>query len=310
MSTSPSAIIRNLPTWGNVSELASELTATSLDTSTTSLHLRAPGHNHKFRTMTCSVCGNTHRFEMRCKDRLCPSCAHKRMMAYARELTTRLTAELRRGRALRLMTLTTRYYSTLDRAYQHASGALARIRRHKDWKKYVDASVVGVEITARSTVQRTLDSGRRAERARWRVHFHILFSGRYFDQELLSESWRRATGDEYIVDIRSVYSDVRGAVMEMCKYPFKPADVRSWSSGMQQTYGTFIAGKRLLRTSGEWYGIVWPDAPPYECLCCGSSEWVYGSYGDGSESSERSPTWERIALARRSELAVAVELRS
>ena len=52
------------------------------------------------------------------------------------------------------------------------------------------------------------------------------------------------------------------------KYPFKPADTKTWDYADIDTFNEFMKGKRLYRTFGSWYGdtMVTKD---HLCPSCG-----------------------------------------
>jgi hypothetical protein len=89
----------------------------------------------------------------------------------------------------------------------------------------------------------------------WHYHAHILaFRRAWYAQEELLEQWQRITdGAGAVVDIREA-QDFRGAVAEVVKYSFKPANVEKWTV---QQVAEFNALRRLKLSDcyGELRGL-------------------------------------------------------
>lgn len=178
------------------------------------------------------------------------------MLRYSDKLAHKVAEVQRASKHIRLVTLTGRYYPTLEESFSHVQVAFSKLRRHKSWSDYVDGGGVSFEITA-------CGEG-------FRTHLHGLIEGRYFPQEELVSEWHSVTGDEYVVDIRYVSGGGRGAALEVCKYPFKPSDVASWTDGQKQEFNDFLKGRRLFTTFGTWYGESMISRYKFSCPYCKS----------------------------------------
>jgi len=86
----------------------------------------------------------------------------------------------------------------------------------------------------------------------WHPHLHVLFEGRYIPQKLAAKQWLKATGDSFIVDIRTV-STSKGAAFYVAKYASKALSSRVWkdSSRLQEAIIT-LYGRRTFSTFGTF----------------------------------------------------------
>lgn len=230
---------------------------TSLDTPYISSEISRD--KHAFITADCTKCGHTVVIPVWCGDRLCPTCAKARAMKYSRYLHNKIDNILARKEWVRFITLTVRNESDLSCAFKKLTDGFRRLKDRNIWKNNVKGGVLSVEI---SFVRG------------WHVHIHALFEGGYIDQADLSRAWRDVTPDKsYIVDIRAIRCR-KGAIREMAKYPFKPADVHNLTSGARVEFDRFMKGRRLYRTFGSWYGEKM-RATHSECPNCGAIDSFY-----------------------------------
>lgn len=186
-----------------------------------------------------------------CRDRLCPRCQQHR----GREAATRIAALVSGWPSCRFATLTLRHRdgplsAELDRLHL----AFKAIRKTPEWHTRVNAGVWSIEVT------------RNSQTKRWHAHVHLLYRGEFFPQKLLSELWKKITGDSEIVDVRAV-PDREKTARYIAAYVSKPADVERWSEGEICEYAAAMHGRRLLHTFGKAHGSnVDPpvDAEPIE----------------------------------------------
>jgi hypothetical protein len=197
-------------------------------------------YHHPFASMYCLECGGILKIPIWCGDRLCPICAKQRARKYAKYLKVKVKGILANRRRVRFITLTVRNTWKIDYGFKNLRTAFTRLRGRTLWKDNVLGGCYGIEVT---------NDGNG-----WHVHLHIFYDGKYIDHESLSHVWSEVTGDNsFIVDIREV-KDYRGAIRELAKYPFKPADVDKWSEVDRKEFGKFMYNRRLFEKFGSWYG--------------------------------------------------------
>jgi len=222
-------------------------------------HSRELDHveGHGYLTMYCG-CGETYLAPIRCGDRLCQICTRSRALRYADKIAHKVEYLRRTGKHPRFLTLTNPYYPTLEEAYKVAKDSFAKLRRHKDWKRYVDGGVATFEVTN--------------NKDGWRVHIHTIIEGGYYPQKEVSQAWEKATGNAFVVDIRLIRGDSMEAVKELCKYPFKPSNVRTWTDRQKEDFRSIMNGKRLVSTFGTWFGETMITKYKMVCPVCGSDQ--------------------------------------
>ncbi|KKL67274.1 hypothetical protein LCGC14_2136620 [marine sediment metagenome] len=147
-----------------------------------------------------------------CKLRWCPSC-HASKGHHVREYL-RQFIDANRDTRLRLVTLTLRHSpdplrDQLDRLRK----AFRRLRQRKFWKSCVAGGIGTIEI-------------KRTDAGEWHPHLHIVATGRFIDQDLLSREWLQVTANSRIVDVREVYTH-RAAIEYLCKYVTKPPPIEN-----------------------------------------------------------------------------------
>lgn len=175
----------------------------------------------------------------RCRDRLCPVCSRIKGI----QTEARIKEAVQRMNSVRFFTLTIQSHGkTLNEAERDLRNGFREIRRLKAWKKYVVAGIWTVEIKRGETP------------GTWNCHIHMLADGKYFPQSELSDAWKQATGDSFIVDIRKVQS-VDKAASYVTKYIAKPGDFRSMSDEDLIEFAKAVKGKRMFGTFGKLHGM-------------------------------------------------------
>lgn len=214
---------------------------TSLDKALhkSAVNLKRPMQLHEFLHVVCTDCGHKIDIPITCGDPFCVVCAKWKQRKYRNYIRQKIGGMVDRGQKLRMMTLTIKNTNDLAAGYDKLREDFTRLRRRNIWTRNVKAAVAGFEVT---------NSG-----SGWHVHVHIFYDGRFIRQQDLSRVWLSVTGDSKIVDIRAIH-DVHGALKEVMKYPFKPADARNWSDRERGEYCSVMAGKRRYTTYGAWYG--------------------------------------------------------
>lgn len=170
-----------------------------------------------------------------CRDRLCPTCAHRR----ARHTFHRLRAAVEPMDSPRFATLTLKHkHEPLFLTLARLRGGLNTLRRCPVWSQSVVGGVYSVEV------KRNADTGC------WHAHLHLVIDGGFIAQKRLSEAWHAATGDSFIVDIRAVHSR-RDVVSYITKYISKPADLSGWPRACVEEYARDMAGVRCVQSFGN-----------------------------------------------------------
>lgn len=174
-----------------------------------------------------------------CHDRWCLPCGRTR----GRTIANNVLAYIQFKR-LRFMTLTLRHRDepladSLDRLYN----SFTKLRRSKDWRRYVNGGAAFVEI------KHGLD------RKTWHPHIHAIVEGRYYPHELLKAGWLKVTGDSYVVDIRPVTSDEH-LLHYVTKYVSKPlhGSVYATEDTLQEAI-IAMHGRRTCLTFASWRGL-------------------------------------------------------
>lgn len=174
-----------------------------------------------------------------CKDRFCTPCANARSRFIADALYEHIAKQ-----RVRFMTLTIKTNdSPLWVHLQHLYESFKRLRTSKLWHKCVKGGIAFLEIKYQEHTQR------------WHPHFHILLHGTYIGKRGLSAAWLKATGDSYIVDIRSV-DDKSKASSYVVKYATKPLH-SSFVNKPQRLIEAMMAlkARRTIIAFGDWHRI-------------------------------------------------------
>ncbi len=183
-----------------------------------------------------------------CRDRLCPTCQAQR----ARHVALRASAIIGSYNAPRFLTLTIAADGgALSSRLDHLMTSYRKLRRSRAWQAHFSGGVATVEV------KRNLDSGN------WHVHLHAIVEGEFWAQREISDAWRDATGDSFIVDIRAVH-DRDECAKYIAKYISKAADLYAWPDAAIREFAIAMAGRRLLMTFGQSHGRVLDEAPKSE----------------------------------------------
>jgi hypothetical protein len=184
----------------------------------------------------------------RCHDRFCLPCGAERSRVIAANVLERLGKAPARFLTLTLAARDEPLADTVTRLYK----CFARLRTRKLWKQSVTGGVAFLEV-------------KRSRDARhWHVHLHALVQGRYLHNHALSATWRKITGDSYVVDIRLVTSH-DNATRYVAKYASKPLDPTTTRDPAALSEAIVaLTGRRLCLTFGTWRGVSLTDPPDPE----------------------------------------------
>lgn len=174
-----------------------------------------------------------------CHDRFCLPCANTRSHVIAGNVIDHL-----KNRKARFLTLTLK---STDESLAHLIDKLthdfARLRTFKKWKQRVDGGVAFIEIKWVP------------DRERWNVHLHMLVTGSYFPQKLLSHLWYRATGTSIIVDVRFAANN-QATTRYIAKYASKPMNAVIFRCEEKLDESILaLKGRRLCTTFGNWRDV-------------------------------------------------------
>jgi len=218
------------------------------------------------REFETKCCGKIYYAEMSCNLRTCPFCARKRMLERTRKVVKfvkSLDANREKyGHRLRFITFG---YGTKDGV-----------------KEGVKKSLKAFELIRRNLLENQRSKERKTKGCVWSVelgpenlsiHIHVLYWGKYIPQRVLSDEWKRLTGNFY-VDIRYAKNKSKkkkglwGVVLEATKYVTKGLINLDTETAFRIERELFNV--RTFGTSGIFYGKIKPEKPV--CPFCGSDE--------------------------------------
>lgn len=196
---------------------------------------------------------------VRCRDRLCPTCAFARSMK-TRERAKDLVASMD---CIRFITLTMPHSDRpLLVQLQIIRSAFTRLRKSAIWKRCVTGGVGTIEITFNVRTRQ------------WHPHFHALLDGDFMPHAELREAWRVALNNAEGVEILGpndrpiVHIEAIGgrsaSVQYITKYVTKPGDVLAWDDATIAEFASALAGARTLSTFGNLHGRKLDAADPNE----------------------------------------------
>ena len=185
----------------------------------------------------------------RCKRHYCPDCAAERAARISRQTEARILEAMKtvRGR-LCFLTLTNKNAPTLAGGLAKIKKDFKNFKRTKAFKQHIKGYFGGFEYTFNS---KTND---------FHVHLHlIVMRGEFWNQSDISDAWREATGDSFVVDIRQV-RDLHKGVKELCKYIVKPLDLRTMPDDRFREVVEMKKGTRMFISGGCFYNVKLDEA--------------------------------------------------
>lgn len=216
-----------------------------------------------------------------CHDRMCPMCADRRARRNAIAIAA-LVAKMDRPRfiTLTLASSDAPLGDQIDRLY----AAFRKLRGWKAWKARCRGGIFANE----NTLNLDIASG---DYGRFHPHLHLIVDGEYFDQKFLSELWRKATGDSFIVDIRAVTPERIGYLAKStaaaeakriadelahnakATRKRKGVPISEWPREKIREYAAALHGRRLMSTFGTMHAVeVDPDPEAEELFEKSASE--------------------------------------
>lgn len=187
---------------------------------------------------------------VRCRDRLCPLCAHRR----AKEAARRYGEAVARMDATRHLVLTAAAIDApLAEQLADLRRAMRRLRASLSWRHRVRGGVYSIEIT------------RNKKTGRWHPHCHLIVDGEFYPQAQLVKDWQAALASSGcwasvhreqppVVHASAVHARHQLAKY-IAKYVSKPADISSWPRDSICEYAVALRGVRVLHTFGNLHGV-------------------------------------------------------
>lgn len=187
---------------------------------------------------------NRYRFRASyCGDRMCIPCCRARSLVVQERLK-----QLIGNHRVRLLTFTRKATDrTLADALDDLRTPFFNVRQSLLWRSSVKGGASFIEVK------------RGRDGVRWHVHLHCLIVGTWIDVKELKALWFNATGDSFVVDVRTgknrdefigyaaAYAG-KGWGREMLDDP----------EGLRECV-TALGGRRLFSTFGEWWGRSFDD---------------------------------------------------
>lgn len=187
---------------------------------------------------------------IRCRDRLCPLCAHRR----ARDAAAKYGRAVGMMGAARHLVLTAPAVDApLAEQLRDLRAAVKRLRQADGWRQAVIGGVYTVEIT------RNKSSGL------WHPHVHLVVDGHFYPQRQACSEWRAALAGRgawksmapdapVIVHISAVHNRHQLAKY-IAKYIAKPAGIGGWPEAAVCELATATHGVRMMHTFGSLHGV-------------------------------------------------------
>lgn len=253
MTTAPTLFAPDRPKWPTTlpaqSTLQNHLHASTADTRTRTVlaFLEDPNPRARRRAFRMADCAQTIRFYLqpdghavrpwlsRCKDRLCPFCAHERVTQVAQRIAQAVAA-MKQPRTV-ILTLKDAP-RTLQDALQSLRVAFGKLRRTPLWRSTAKWGIYVTEIT------------RNQAAGTWHPHIHLVYDGSFLPHAQLSRTWCTITGGAKIVWVAAV-TNTTAIANELAKYIAKAPNQHLLSPSEIREYATATAAARLLQTFGR-----------------------------------------------------------
>lgn len=144
----------------------------------------------------------------------------------------------------RAITLTLQHQAgPLQHQIDRLMDAWKNLRRQQSWKAAVKGGFYSLEIT------------RNNQNGMWHPHLHVIVTGSYYDQKVLSRAWDKASGGSSITYIQAIH-DIEKTGNYISKYVTKPDVIAEWKSTVLIEYADAIRGRRLFHTFGTMHNLI------------------------------------------------------
>jgi hypothetical protein len=185
----------------------------------------------------------------RCHLRWCPLCEITDRWA----TTQNVKAAMMESKTVRFMTLTLKHSSNrLDDQIDHLYDSFRRLKRQKSFKEHVKGGIWFFQI-------KWIDSSQE-----WHPHLHILWTGRYYPQDVLSEAWRKASSGSWIVDVRQI-KDIEKTADYVARYATSPCNLCHIPENLAIIVYDSLFGRRIKGSFGIWKDVELVAKPPDDC---------------------------------------------
>jgi hypothetical protein len=201
---------------------------------------------------TSLVCSNGHSFkpivDYRCHLPFCPDCwevkSHRELARQLPKFLQALKDNPRLIVAFNTLTIRSNKQRALRAGCKQLKAGFRKLRNRDIWENCV-GGIGRIENT-------------NSRKHGWHPHLHnLLLLKDYIPQNELSENWHEITTDSMVVDIRQV-RDVAAGLVEIIKYPFKPADLKKLGKAEIQEM-LDLKGERLGLSFGILFGLEADD---------------------------------------------------
>lgn len=200
------------------------------------------------------------RYRMRgtyCHCRHCEPCGRQKSNIISRNLKARL--EERKDKEFRFITLSTIHTKTpeadqLRKLYTD----FRKLRTLPGWKatQKGGAAILETKWQDPNTWYDCGNGQKRRGDGCFHNHLHIISEGTFLDKRDLSQEWKKATGDSYIVDIKQL-KDAKGAAYYVGKYVAKGTNDSVWNNPeIAAEWVIASKGLRICGTFGTWRGFA------------------------------------------------------
>ncbi len=199
------------------------------------------------------------------KHLLCPLCAIRRGAKLVKSYLERLQVVSQAKPELRpyLVTLTVKNGCDLGERFRHLHHSMGKMTQAR--RSYLRGKGPHVEMAKAVGGVASYEFKRGTRSGLWHPHSHAVWlCYEAPDSEKLSSEWHSVTGDSYIVDVRPIeQADPVSGFLEVFKYAVKFSDLPlgdNWEGWKT------LAGRRLVFSFGDLFGVKVPDELTDECL--------------------------------------------
>jgi hypothetical protein len=187
---------------------------------------------------------------VRCRDRLCPLCAHRR----SHEMGLKYTAAVNRMDSARHLVLTAPAVDApLRDQLDQLRASVRRLRQQHGWNKHVEGGVYSIEIT------------RNKQTGLWHPHVHLILTGGFYPHAEAARGWREALMsseiwgahglEQGVIVYLSAVHNRASLAKYIAKYISKPGELHRWPPSAICEYARAVRGLRMMHTFGVLHGV-------------------------------------------------------
>lgn len=211
---------------------------------------------HRWVTIYCCKCGETHNIMQVCKDRYCPHCGHiRRWRSRERILQVLKQHKKASGYRLKMLTLASKNCEDLKTGLEHLVRSFRRMRQTKFWQSHILGGLFVIEITGAP--------------GSWHPHLHVFIYAKRVPWHDLLAIWDKASGGGKSVWIVNISNEK--AVYYVTKYVTKTGIIEPLAREMNDA----LRGKRLFQRFGTFQEVKLLGAMVgKKCSVCSCSDWI------------------------------------